>query len=402
MLLEVRGQGLAVAAGVGARPDHRPGAKHVDNAGLRARQGDRDQASAAWPTTSTQSIFKGEIVALEPEFTKGGCVIAIRAYDKSHRLQRVAQGADVPGRRGDRHRQDGSRGEARPHRRARTRRSATLQVLPAERRDRPRADRQLERDYDFRFFVDERQLQVPPTPASVGGATVDARVRRGSLLELPARASSGVQQVKQVEVRGWDPASKKAINGDARPTASTTTKPGVQRIDGGDGLRRRHKVLVADRVVETRGEANEDGQERRSTAAPTRYVEAEGALPRQPEAPGRHEGQDQGRRHASFGGDVRRHLGDRTATAARRATTTSFDDHRALRRAACSTSCTRPRSATGAAHLVVGARDQRERPRQARAREGQVPDAARRQDSQLGEHLGAHRHARGRATTAAC
>jgi phage protein D len=36
------------------------------------------------PTT----LFKGEVVTLEPEFGGGGCTLIVRAYDKSHRLHR--------------------------------------------------------------------------------------------------------------------------------------------------------------------------------------------------------------------------------------------------------------------------------------------------------------------------
>ena len=37
---------------------------------------------------ATKSIFKGQIAAVEPEFTAKGCVISIRAYDKAHKLNR--------------------------------------------------------------------------------------------------------------------------------------------------------------------------------------------------------------------------------------------------------------------------------------------------------------------------
>ena len=37
---------------------------------------------------SMTSVFKGEIVALEPNFSETGLEMLVRAYDKSHRLQR--------------------------------------------------------------------------------------------------------------------------------------------------------------------------------------------------------------------------------------------------------------------------------------------------------------------------
>ena len=58
------------------------------------------------------SLFKGEIVSLEPEFTPKGVVIVARALDKGHKLQRAAQGADLPADVGLRHGQ--RRSPARP------------------------------------------------------------------------------------------------------------------------------------------------------------------------------------------------------------------------------------------------------------------------------------------------
>ena len=37
---------------------------------------------------ATTSIFKGQIAAVEPEFTAKGCTISVRAYDKAHKLNR--------------------------------------------------------------------------------------------------------------------------------------------------------------------------------------------------------------------------------------------------------------------------------------------------------------------------
>ncbi len=38
--------------------------------------------------STTQSLFKGEIVTVEPEFTGGGAAIVVRAYDRTHRMMR--------------------------------------------------------------------------------------------------------------------------------------------------------------------------------------------------------------------------------------------------------------------------------------------------------------------------
>ena len=38
--------------------------------------------------STTQSLFKGEIVTVEPEFTGGGAALVVRAYDRTHRMMR--------------------------------------------------------------------------------------------------------------------------------------------------------------------------------------------------------------------------------------------------------------------------------------------------------------------------
>ena len=37
---------------------------------------------------TTKTIFKGEIVTVEPDFQAGGASMVVRAYDKSHRMMR--------------------------------------------------------------------------------------------------------------------------------------------------------------------------------------------------------------------------------------------------------------------------------------------------------------------------
>src|SRR6478672_9417820 len=49
---------------------------------------DLEIKASAMGDRSTTSIFKGQIAAVEPEFGANGCIISIRAYDKSHKLNR--------------------------------------------------------------------------------------------------------------------------------------------------------------------------------------------------------------------------------------------------------------------------------------------------------------------------
>ena len=63
---------------------------HGDNVDAHPLQLGKDVEvkTAAMSEKSTTSIFKGQIAAVEPEFTQSGVVISVRAYDKSHKLNR--------------------------------------------------------------------------------------------------------------------------------------------------------------------------------------------------------------------------------------------------------------------------------------------------------------------------
>ena len=39
--------------------------------------------------STTQTLFKGEIVTVEPDFHAGGVAMVVRAYDKTHRMMRT-------------------------------------------------------------------------------------------------------------------------------------------------------------------------------------------------------------------------------------------------------------------------------------------------------------------------
>ena len=74
---------------------------------------------------ATTSIFKGQIAAVEPEFTAKGCVISVRAYDKAHKLNRQRKTRTFQQVSASRHGQQ-DRGRERPlARRSRPRASST-------------------------------------------------------------------------------------------------------------------------------------------------------------------------------------------------------------------------------------------------------------------------------------
>jgi phage protein D len=217
---------------------------------------------------SGQTIFKGEIVAYEPEFTKGGCVISLRAYDKSHRLQRSSKvrtfqdvtATDIVKKITQ---EAGLSGTADP-----TQANYKFFIQSGE------TDRELirrfERDYNFQFFIENGRYKF--RPATNAGASIATLKYGEGLMAFRPRISSA-QQVKEVEVRGWDPVQKQGITSSATNSA-TNSMPGldrgkVERAYAGN------KVLVADRVIDSTTEAQKLAKASIDGRAEA-YVEAEG------------------------------------------------------------------------------------------------------------------------------
>jgi phage protein D len=204
---------------------------------------------AATGDRATTRIFKGQIAAVEPEFTAKGCVISIRAYDKAHKLNRE-------------------------------RKTRTFQQMSASDMVRKIANesgltpkvtstsvvheffqQSNETDWDFAWrvalmhdyevVVDDSTLEF--RPANGGGATAVTLKWQDSLISFRPRMS-GVQQPKTVNVRAWDPKAKQVVNGSAS-SGVTTSAAGVTRAkvssDLGGGT-----TAVTDRVAANNGEAN--------------------------------------------------------------------------------------------------------------------------------------------------
>jgi phage protein D len=205
--------------------------------------------SAAAESQSTTSIFKGQIAAVEPEFSQSGVEIIVRAYDYSHVLNR--------------------------QRKTRTfqQMSASDMVKKIAGENGLAADvtstnvvheffqQSNETDWDFSWrlalmhdyeiVVDDKKFQFRPANKTEGSA-VELKWQ-DSLISFKPRMS-GIQQVTTVNVRAWDPKAKANVNGTAAGGV-TTSKPGKQRsavasaLNGGT-------TAVADRVAATTSEAN--------------------------------------------------------------------------------------------------------------------------------------------------
>ena len=199
--------------------------------------------------TATKSIFKGQVVAFEPEFGAKGAEIVIRALDKGHKLQRqrkvrtfqqvsasdmVTKVAQEAGLQADC--------------------EATTVVYDFFQQS-AETDwdfvTRLARDLDFRVFVKDTTLHFEK-PASSAEAAIELTWQE-DLMSFRPRVS-GVQQIDTVNVRNWDAKSKEVITGSAS-NATTASTPGIQRSsvagDLGGGT-----TLVANRLAITSGEAN--------------------------------------------------------------------------------------------------------------------------------------------------
>ena len=88
-LIEVKVVGLADAAGRGADPHRRPEGRERRHPPAADSARTSRSRRPRWAIARPRAIFKGQIAAVEPEFGAKGCTIAVRAYDKSHKLNRV-------------------------------------------------------------------------------------------------------------------------------------------------------------------------------------------------------------------------------------------------------------------------------------------------------------------------
>ncbi|HEX6022665.1 MAG TPA: VgrG-related protein [Solirubrobacter sp.] len=225
-----------------------PNGENVDSHPLQLGVDLEIKASSA-DALSTQSIFKGQIASVEPEFSQAGCTITVRAYDRAHKLNRV-------------------------------RKTRTFQQMSAsDMMKKVAADSGLqlqaeatqpvfeffqqsnETDWDFAWklalmhdyevVVEDTKLHFRKANSAVG-KPIELRWQ-ANLLSFRPRMS-GIQQVETVQVRGWDPKSKSNVNGSASG-AQTSSEAGVSRAkvasDLGGGT-----TVVTDRVAANTGEAN--------------------------------------------------------------------------------------------------------------------------------------------------
>lgn len=218
---------------------------------------------------STASIFKGQIAAVEPEFTPQGVVLSARAYDEAHKLNREKKtrtfqqmsasnmAQKVAGESGI------AIGEIKST-------SVVHEFFQQSNETDWAFLWRLAMMHDYEVVVADGKFNFRPANVAGGAAT---EVRWGDTLQTFRPRMSGIQQVNEVEVRAWDPKTKKVVNGRAS-SPETTSKPGVARSkvagDLGGG-----KTVVTDRPAATTAEANEIAKATLQRMADA-YFEADG------------------------------------------------------------------------------------------------------------------------------
>ncbi len=225
-----------------------PKGENVDTQPLQLGK-DIEIKASAMGDRATESIFKGQIAAVEPEFGAKGCTIAVRAYDKAHKLNRVRKVRTF---------QQMSAGDM-------------VKKIAGDYGLAPKVEstdvvheffqQSNETDWDFLWrlaLMHDYEVVVSDNDLNFRPANSDAAAPvtltwQDTMISFRPRMS-GVQQVTTVNVRSWDPKSKANVGGTAA-APETTSKPGVQRSqvanDLGGGT-----TTVTDRVAANNGEAN--------------------------------------------------------------------------------------------------------------------------------------------------
>jgi phage protein D/phage baseplate assembly protein gpV len=225
-----------------------PQGDNVDSHPLQLGK-DIEIKAAAKEARATTTIFKGQIAAVEPEFTAHGVTISIRAYDKAHKLNRERKTRTFQQMSAsDMIRKVANEAGLSPKV---TSTSVVHEFFQQSNETDWNFAWRLALMHDYEVVVSDQTLEF--RPANAGAGTPVELTWQDTLISFRPRMS-GVQQPKTVNVRAWDPKGKKLVTGTAA-NGTTTSQAGVQRSqvsqDLGGGT-----TAVTDRVAFNNGEAN--------------------------------------------------------------------------------------------------------------------------------------------------
>ena len=201
---------------------------------------------------SPESVFDGQVGALEPEFTAREAILAVRAYDRSQILHRTKRtetyqqmryadiAATVAGRSGLTAGTIESGGDTVPF------------VQQSNETDWELLWR-LADEIGFEVRVTARELHFRRASGAVDAGSPVRLVWGEDLLEFRPRVT-GMRQVESVTVRCWDPARRQEIVATAAPRTGGTSI-GIARADAASALGG-GTLVIADQPVSSQAQAD--------------------------------------------------------------------------------------------------------------------------------------------------
>jgi phage protein D/phage baseplate assembly protein gpV len=241
----------------------------IDNAALKVGTSLEIRLGAAEENT-VDALFKGEIVALEPEFTEKDCIVAVRAYDRAYKLNRQRVSRTFQNQTAeDMVKAVGSAAGLTP---------GTIQSTGAVHKF---FQQSMETDWEFcwrlaamsnfEFVVHDRTFHFRKRETGSPAATL---TWGDNLLGFRPRLS-GVGQPNEVTVANHDPVANQPLTGRASTPQLASKTAGANGRASIVGALGGGKVVVADRVVDTQAEADKVAQNTLDRLAST-FVEADG------------------------------------------------------------------------------------------------------------------------------
>jgi phage protein D/phage baseplate assembly protein gpV len=217
-----------------------------------------------------QVLFQGDIVAFEPEFTEGDCIIAARAYDRGYKLHANRRSQTFQNAKAeDMVRKVGAAAGLSPG------------TIDSTGNVHEYFQQSMETDWefcwrlarmnDFEFLVQDRKFHFRKRKREGAAVTL---TWGDNLLTFKPRMS-GAGQAKEVAVANHDPKARQPLNGRASTPELKGASKAVQERQKIVGALNGGNVVVADRVVTTGAEATKLAQATMDRLAST-FVEAEG------------------------------------------------------------------------------------------------------------------------------
>jgi uncharacterized protein involved in type VI secretion and phage assembly len=226
---------------------------------------------AARKETAVTTVFKGEIVALEPEFTESHCLVAARAYDFGWRLNRQRTSRTFQNQTAE----DMVRTVTRAA-------GLTSGEVEATSVTHPFFQQSMETDWEFcwrlarmygyefnvdankRYSFRSREKRAPVATLKWGEDLLTFRPRM-----------SGLGQVSGVTVANHDPASGRQVTAQARTPDLAAGSAAAEGRHGVVGALGAGSVVVADRVVTDQSDATKVAQATLDNLS-SQFVEADG------------------------------------------------------------------------------------------------------------------------------